>query len=368
MVARITSFCPLMPDKRSLTPPGDYEQFLTETKERIRRAQVRAALAVNGEVILLYWDLGRNILDRQATEGWGSKVIDRLSKDLKRDFPDIKGFSSRNLKYMRKFSQAYPDREIVQRVAALIPWRHNQILLDKVKDYDQRLWYAQKSLANNWSRDILAIQIESNLYQRQGGAVTNFEQTLPQSQSDLARQLIKDPYNFDFLSLGEDAQERDLEKALVDHIREFLLELGVGFAFMGSQYHIEVDGDDYYIDLLFYHVQLRCYVVIDLKVTEFKPEYFGKMNFYVSAVDDMLRHADDNPTIGLVLCRSSKKTTAEYAIRNVSTPIAVATHRLPEKLRQSLPTIEQLEMEIDTVIQEITAQTPEETYLSSDDT
>lgn len=357
-----------MPDKQSLTPPGDYEQFLTETKDRIRRAQVRAALAVNGEVILLYWDLGRNILERQATEGWGSKVIDRLSKDLKRDFPDMKGFSSRNLKYMRKFAQAYPEREIVQRVAALIPWRHNQILLDKVKDYDQRLWYAQKSLANNWSRDILAIQIESDLYQRQGGAVTNFEQTLPQAQSDLARQLIKDPYNFDFLSLGEDAQERELEKALVDHIREFLLELGVGFAFMGSQYHIEVDGDDYYIDLLFYHVQLRCYVVIDLKVTEFRPEYFGKMNFYVSAVDDMLRHADDNPTIGLVLCRSSKKTTAEYAIRNVSTPIAVATHRLPEKLRQSLPTIEQLEMEIDTVIKEITSQTPEETHLSSDDT
>ncbi|MEL7065050.1 MAG: DUF1016 domain-containing protein, partial [Bacteroidota bacterium] len=195
-----------------------------------------------------------------------------------------------------------------------------------------------------------------------------FEQTLPQAQSDLARQLIKDPYNFDFLSLGEDAQERELEKALVDHIREFLLELGVGFAFMGSQYHIEVDGDDYYIDLLFYHVQLRCYVVIDLKVTEFRPEYFGKMNFYVSAVDDMLRHADDNPTIGLVLCRSSKKTTAEYAIRNVSTPIAVATHRLPEKLRQSLPTIEQLEMEIDTVIKEIKSQNPEETHLSSDDT
>lgn len=357
-----------MPDKQSLTPPGDYEQFLTETKDRIRRAQVRAALAVNGEVILLYWDLGRNILERQATEGWGSKVIDRLSKDLKRDFPEMKGFSSRNLKYMRKFAQAYPDREIVQRVAALIPWRHNQVLLDKVKEYDQRLWYAQKSLENSWSRDILAIQIESELYQRQGGAVTNFEQTLPQAQSDLARQLIKDPYNFDFLSLGEDAQERELEKALVDHIREFLLELGVGFAFMGSQYHIEVDGDDYYIDLLFYHVQLRCYVVIDLKVTEFRPEYFGKMNFYVSAVDDMLRHADDNPTIGLVLCRSSKKTTAEYAIRNVSTPIAVATHRLPEKLRQSLPTIEQLEMEIDTVIKEIKSQNPEETHLSSDDT
>ena len=187
-----------MPDKQSLTPPGDYEQFLTETKDRIRRAQVRAALAVNGEVILLYWDLGRNILERQATEGWGSKVIDRLSKDLKRDFPDMKGFSSRNLKYMRKFAQAYPDREIVQRIAALIPWRHNQILLDKVKEYDQRLWYAQKSLENSWSRDILAIQIESDLYQRQGGAVTNFEQTLPQAQSDLARQLIKDPYNFDF--------------------------------------------------------------------------------------------------------------------------------------------------------------------------
>lgn len=345
-----------MPDQPPLVPPDNYDLFFSGLKERIRRAQVRAALAVNAEAILLYWDIGRDILERQANEGWGSKVVDRLSKDLKRDFPDMKGFSSRNLKYMRKFAQSYPDREIVQRCAAQIPWRHNQILLDKVKDHDQRLWYAQKSMENGWSRDILAMQIESNLYQRQGGAVTNFEQTLPKPQSDLARQLIKDPYNFDFLSLGEDAQERELEKALVDHIREFLLELGVGFAFMGSQYHIEVDGDDYYIDLLFYHVQLRCYVVIDLKVTEFRPEYFGKMNFYVSAVDDMLRHADDNPTIGLVLCRSSKKTTAEYAIRNVSTPIAVATHRLPEKLQDSLPTIEQLEMEINAVAEAITAQ------------
>ena len=342
-----------MPD---LIPPSNYDEFLSELKGRIRGAQVRAALAVNGEVILMYWDIGRDILERQAHEGWGSKVIDRLSKDLQRDFPDMKGFSSRNLKYMRKFAEAYPDREMVQRIAAQIPWRHNQVLMDKVKVYDQRLWYAQKSLENGWSRDILAMQIESNLYKRQGGAVTNFEQTLPKPQSDLARQLIKDPYNFDFLSLGDDAQERDLEKALVDHIREFLLELGVGFAFMGSQYHIEVDGDYYYIDLLFYHVQLRCYVVIDLKVTEFRPEYFGKMNFYVSAVDDMLRHADDNPTIGLVLCRSSKKTTAEYAIRNVSTPIAVATHRLPEQLQESLPTIEQLEIEMNAAVEAIEAR------------
>lgn len=342
-----------MPNQPPLIPPSNYEQLLADLKVQIRTAQVKAALAVNQELVLLYWQIGREILTRQAQEGWGKGVIGRLSKDLRREFPEMKGFSPRNLGYMKSFAAAWPDEQFLHQLGAKIPWKHNCVLLDKVKDPDQRGWYIQKTIENGWSRNVLILQIESGLYQRQGGAVTNFAQTLSQPQSDLARQLIKDPYNFDFLSLTEDAQEKDLEKALVNHIREFLLELGVGFAFMGSQYHIEVDGDDYYIDLLFYHVQLRCYVVIDLKVTEFKPEYFGKMNFYVSAVDDMLRHADDHPTIGLVLCRSSKKTTAEYAIRNVSTPIAVATHRLPERLKQSLPTPEQLAMELEAAVSDL---------------
>ena len=345
-----------MPKQPSMIPPNGYEIFLNDLKTRIRTAQIKAAQAINTEVTLLYWKIGCDILQRQKTEGWGSKVIKRLSSDLKREFPELKGFSSRNLLYMRKLAEAYPDREIVQRVAAQIPWRHNQALLDKLKEQEERLWYAQQSLKNGWSRDILVMQIESGLYQRQGKAVTNFEDTLPKPQSDLARQLIKSPYNFDFLSLGKDAQERDLENALVDHIREFLLELGIGFAFLGSQYHLAVDGDDYYIDLLFYHVQLRCYVVIDLKVTDFRPEYFGKMNFYVSAVDDMLRHPDDNPTIGIVLCRSNKKTTAEYALRNVSTPIAVSSHQWPEQLQGSLPSPEQLEMELEAAVKELESQ------------
>ena len=345
-----------MPKQPSMIPPSGYEIFFSDLKKRIRTAQIKAAQAINTEVTLLYWEIGCDILQRQKEEGWGSKVIKRLSSDLKREFPEMKGFSSRNLLYMRKLAEAYPEREIVQRVAAQIPWRHNQALLDKLEVQEERLWYAQQSLENGWSRDILIMQVESGLYQRQGKAITNFADTLPKPQSDLARQLIKSPYNFDFLSLGKDAQERDLENALVDHIREFLLELGIGFAFLGSQYHLTVDGDDYYLDLLFYHVQLRCYVVIDLKVTDFRPEYFGKMNFYVSAVDDMLRHPDDNPTIGIVLCRSNKKTTAEYALRNVSTPIAVSSHQWPEQLQSNLPSPEQLEMELEAAVKELESQ------------
>ena len=333
-----------------------YESFLSDLKIRIRRAQIRAAQAVNTEVTLLYWEIGQDILQRQETEGWGSKVIDRLSKDLKREFPDMKGFSTRNLKYMRKLAEAYPDREIVQRTAAQIPWRHNQVLLEKLKEREKRLWYAQQSLENGWSRDILIMQIESNLYQRQGGAVTNFERTLPKPESDLAQQMIKSPYNFEFLSLGKEVQERELEKALVEHIREFLIELGVGFAFVGSQYRLEVEGDEFFIDLLFYHFKLRRFVVIDLKTTDFKPEYAGKMNFYVAAIDDLLRHPDDNPTIGMVLCRSSKSTIVEYALRDVNTPIAVSTHQLPAQLQDSLPTPGQLEMELETAAREIEAQ------------
>jgi predicted nuclease of restriction endonuclease-like (RecB) superfamily len=339
--------------KDLFTTSGDYDTLLRELKERIQAAQVKAALAVNRELVLLYWQIGREILTRQQQQGWGAKVISKLAHDLQREFPEMKGFSSRNLKYMRAFAEAYPDEQLVQQAAAQIPWFHNCVLLDKVKDSTERLWYIQQTIQYGWSRTILTYQIESGLHRRQGEAVTNFAQTLPNPQSDLARQLLKDPYNFDFLGLRREAQERDLENALVEHIREFLLELGVGFAFVGSQYHLEVGGDDFYIDLLFYHLRLRCYVVIDLKMTEFKPEYSGKMNFYVSAVDDLLRHPDDQPTIGIVLCKSKNKAVAEYALRDVNKPIGISTHQLrgslPKPLQESLPTIEQLEMELNTV-------------------
>jgi len=337
----------------NLSQIGDYDTLLQALKERIQTAQVRAALAVNRELVMLYWQLGREILTRQQQQGWGAKVIERLAQDLQRAFPAMKGFSPRNLKYMRAFAETYPDEPIVQGVLAQITWYHNIALIEKLKAQTERLWYAQKTLEHGWSRNVLVYQIESNLYLRQGGAVTNFDRTLPQPQSDLAQQLIKDPYHFDFLNLGEAAQERDLEKALVAHMRDFLLELGVGFAFVGSQYRLEVGGEDFYIDLLFYHLSLRCYIVIDLKMTEFKPEFSGKMNFYVSAVDDLLRHADDRPTIGIVLCKSKNKAVAEYALRDVNKPIGISTHQLrgslPEPLKSSLPTIEQLEMELNTV-------------------
>lgn len=340
----------------SLKSDDAYKVFLSSLKTRIRQAQVKAALAVNSELTLLYWQIGQDILDRQDKEGWGSKVIARLAKDLKQALPDVRGFSRTNLMYMRAFAVAWPDEQIVQRCAGQIPWRHNQALLDKLNDAEKRLWYAQQSLENGWSRDILIMQIESDLYQRQGGAVTNFERTLPKPESDLAQQMIKSPYNFEFLSLGKEVQERELEKALVEHIREFLIELGVGFAFVGSQYRLEVEGDEFFIDLLFYHFKLRRFIVIDLKTTDFKPEYVGKMNFYVAAIDDILRHPDDNPTIGMVLCRSSKSTIVEYALRDVNTPIAVSTHQLPEQLQDSLPTPDQLEMELEAAAREIEAQ------------
>ncbi|WP_035994984.1 PDDEXK nuclease domain-containing protein [Leptolyngbya sp. KIOST-1] len=345
-----------------LPDEDNYVALLSELKKRIRSAQVKAALAVNRELILLYWQIGREILAQQQVEGWGGKVIERLAQDLKREFPDMQGFSQRNLKYMRAFAEAWPDEQFVHQAGAQIPWKHNCILLEKVKDPTERLWYIQQTVEYGWSRNILTLQIESGLYQRQGGAITNFERTLTPEQSDLAQQLIKDPYNFDFLNLTSATQERDLEKALVERIRDFLLELGVGFAFVGSQYRLEVSGNEYFMDMLFYHLKLRCYVVIDLKVTEFRPEYTGKMNFYVAAVDDLLRHPDDQPTIGIVLCKSKDKTIAEYALRNVNTPIAVTTHSLPDQLKANLPTIEQLEMEIDAAVSELSeeSEAPEE--------
>ena len=348
-----------MPRKLSLFSDNEYVAFLEALKQRIRSAQVKAALAVNRELVLLYWQIGRDILTRQEKEGWGSKVIQQLAKDLKREFPNMKGFSSRNLNYMRAFAQAYPDEQIVQHVAAQIPWFHNCVLLDKVKESEQRLWYAQKTVENSWSRNVLVYQIEGELYQRQGGAVSNFERTLPKPHSDLAMALLKDPYNLEFLPLGEDIQERDLENALVAHIRDFLLELGLGFSFLGSQYHLEIGGEDFYLDLIFYHIHLRCFVVIDLKMGDFKAEYSGKMNLYVSAVDEQLRKEYDQPTIGIILCKSKNRTIAEYALRNINTPIAITTHKLPKPLRESLPSVEQLEMELEAAVSEIEAKSSE---------
>jgi predicted nuclease of restriction endonuclease-like (RecB) superfamily len=336
--------------KQSSFFPDDYNKFLSSLKNRIRAAQIRASLAVNEEMITLYWEIGQEILSRQHQEGYGTKVVDQLARDLKKAFPGLVGFSARNLKYMRAFAEAYPDKSIVQRSVAQLPWRHNIALLEKLKSPEERLWYAQQTLVNGWSRDVLVMQIETRLLERQGSAITNFERTLPRSESDLAAQLLKDPYNFDFLSLTQGTQERELEAALIEHIRDFLMELGVGFAFLGSQYPLMVDNKEYFIDMLFYHVKLHCYIVIELKVGEFTPFYSGQLNFYVSAVDNLLRSPEDRRTIGLILCRSKSDITVEYALQDIQKPIGVATYKLkedlPEPLKGSLPSIEQLEVEL----------------------
>jgi predicted nuclease of restriction endonuclease-like (RecB) superfamily len=323
--------------------PPDYPKLLEEIKARVHASRIRAAVSVNRELIFLYWEIGRLILQRQEAEGWGAKVIDRLAVDLGREFPDQKGFSARNLNYMRKFAGSYPDREIVQQAAAQIPWFHSCVILDKVQDALQREWYTRATIEHGWSRAVLVHQIESDLYGRQGTALTNFQVTLPAPQSDLAQQLIKDPYHFDFLGLGQDISERHLEKALIGRLKDFLIELGKGFAFVGQQYHLDVGGDDYYIDLLFYHLHLRCYVVIDLKVVSFKPEFAGKMNFYLSAVDDRIRHPADQASIGLILCKERNRLVVEYALRDTTKPMGVATYRiLPRKLKGELPTARQI--------------------------
>ena len=333
--------------------PLDYTGWLASLKQRIQSAQQRAALAVNRELVLLYWQIGQDILERQQAQGWGAKVIDRLARDLSAAFPGMKGFSPRNLKYMRAFAQAWPEEAIVQEVLAQLPWYHQLALLDKLKTREDREWYAFKALEHGWSRNILAMQIESRLHQRQGAAQTNFDRHLPSHQSDLARNTLKDPYIFDFLDLGEAAQERDIESALVKHVTRFLLELGAGFAFVARQHRLTVGDEDFYIDLLFYHLKLRCYVVIELKATPFKPEYAGQLNFYLSAVDADIKASDDNPTIGLLLCQSHNKTVAEYALRGIDKAMGIADYQLvraiPANLSASLPTIEQIEMELQQV-------------------
>lgn len=331
--------------------PSDYSGLLTELKERIAAARLKAAFAVNSELILLYWQIGHDILQRQRVEGWGAKIVDRLAADLRRAFPEMTGLSARNLKYMRAFAEAYPDNEFVQQVAAQLPWGHAMVLLDRVKKRDEREWYMRQAIENGWSRNVLVHQIESKLYKRQGNALTNFSRTLPAQQSDLAQQIIKDPYNFEFLSLSAEMQERDLERGLLEHLRSLILELGKGFAFVGSQYHLEIGGKDYYLDLLFYHLRLRCFVVFELKMEEFKPEFAGKMNFYLSAVDDQVKHADDQPSIGVILCKGRNSIVVEYALRDTSKPMGVAQYRLtpapalPAKLRRELPTMDDLASE-----------------------
>jgi predicted nuclease of restriction endonuclease-like (RecB) superfamily len=343
-------------------PPG-YGPFLEDLKSRIQAARVKAAISANRELIALYWDIGKSIIERQRAEKWGKAVVERLATDLQKAFPGIEGFSSRNIWRMRAFHLAWTeeigklprpvagaDGQNLPQAVAEIPWGHNVWLLEKIQEPVERLWYAQCTLSHGWSRAVLAHQIETDLYRRQGKAVTNFERTLPPPQSDLAQQTIKDPYVFDFLALAENARERDLERGLLEHIRKFLLELGVGFAFVGSQVHLEVEGEDFYLDLLFYHLRLRCFVVIDLKMEPFKPEFAGKMNFYLSAVDARLRHSGDQPSIGIILCKTRKRLIAEYALRNTRTPIGVSqymlTRTVPSELKSSLPSVSELEKEL----------------------
>ena len=333
-----------------IDPPAGYADWLADLKGRIHGAQQRATLAVNRELVLLYWQIGRDILQRQAAQGWGAKVIERLAHDLRVAFPQMKGFSPRNLKYMRAFAEAWPEAEFVQAVLAQLPWYHQLALLDKLSSPDERRWYADQAIQHHWSRNVLVMQMETRLHERSGSAISNFDERLPKPQSDLARESLKDPYRFDFLGLTDEAQEREIEHALVKHVTEFLLELGAGFAFVGRQVLLDVGGEEFFIDLLFYHLKLRCYVVVELKAGKFKPEHLGQLGFYLAAVDRQVKSEHDQSTIGLLLCKSKNKVVAEYALGDKSQPMGVAEYRLieslPAELQTSLPSIEQIENEL----------------------
>ena len=332
--------------------PSGYAALLDDIKARVRAAQLKAGLAVNRELVLLYWHIGREILKRQKQEGWGAKVVDRLSRDLGREIPEMTGFSPRNLLFMRSFAAEYADEAKVKQLVSQLPWGHIVRLLQMVTNPVEREWYARAAIEHGWSRNVLVHQIDTDLYRRHGKAITNFKRTLPSPQSDLAQQVLKDPYTFDFLTLGPAARERDLERGLVRHVARFLLELGAGFAFVGEQQRLEVSGKEFLIDLLFYHTRLHSYVVVELKAGEFKPEYAGQLNFYLSAVDDRLKSKDDKPSIGILLCAAKDKLVVEYALRDLRKPIGVAewktrlTRSLPRELKPSLPTVAQLEAEL----------------------
>jgi predicted nuclease of restriction endonuclease-like (RecB) superfamily len=332
---------------QNLSTPSGYNELLQELKGHIREAQVRAAMAVSRELVLLYWTIGREIGRRFEQQGWGTKIVDRLARDLQNEFPGVEGFSPRNLRYMRSLADAWPETEILQQLIAKLPWGHNIRVLDKVKDRATREWYLRAALEYGWSQNVLSLQIDTQLHEREGKALTNFQRTLPPPGSDLAKQILKDPYNFDFLSLAKDAEEREIERGLLLHLRDLLLELGRGFAFVGSQVPLTVADDTFYLDLLFYHLRLHCYFVIELKTGKFKPEWAGKLGFYLSAVDDIFRTEPDAPTIGLLLCETHNSAVVEYALRDVAKPIGVSTFRvsgeLPAPVRSELPTVEALQ-------------------------
>ncbi|VVO50276.1 Putative nuclease YhcG [Pseudomonas fluorescens] len=330
--------------------PEGYADWLTQLKGDIIQARQRAALAVNAELVQLYHRIGIEIQQRQETKGWGAKVIERLALDLKDAFPEIRGFSSRNLKYMAFFAQHCPDGQFGQQAAAQLPWFHVVTLLTKLDSSAEREWYAQQTVLQGWSRSTLELNIKSGLQRRQGSAVTNFVTRLPAADSALAQETLKDPYLFDFLGLGHDAQEREIEEGLIRHITRFLLELGAGFAFVGRQFRLEVGGDEFFIDLLFYHTRLKCYVVVELKATAFKPEHAGQLNFYLAAVDAQIKAEDDKPTIGLLLCKQHNRLVAEYALSGIDKPIGVAEYQLlrdlPDTLGRNLPSIAEIEAEL----------------------
>lgn len=347
--------------KKSDVSENEYQTTLADLKRQIRESQLKAAVGINKELICLYWAIGKTIVEKQEHSGWGTKIIEKLAKDIQSAFPGIEGFSRTNIFRMRAFYIAYlsnpPAGGQLQggppEILLCIPWRHNSVLIEKLKKHEERMWYAQNTLEHGWSRSVLEIMIENSIHTRQGKAVTNFRATLPAPQSDLAQNALKDPYVFDFITLHENFVEKELEAGLIAHIQKFLLELGHGFSFMGSQYPIIVDGDTSYIDLLFYHVKLRCFVVIELKARGFKPEDAGQLNFYLSAVDDILKHHTDNPTIGILLCKTRSKVKAEYAFRHINRPIAAVeyetmlTKALPEELKSSLPTVKEIEEELE---------------------
>lgn len=326
-----------------------YKEIFENVKTEILKSQYKAMQVINKELIFMYWHIGKIILDNSK---WGDKFIDNLSIDLKLNFPEIKGFSTRNLKYMRKIAEIYPDFKFVQQVVAQIPWGHNIVLMDKIKNFEERFWYIKQTIENGWSRNLLSIQIETNLYERQAISekVTNFQNTLPDIQSDLAIQTLKDPYIFDFISLKGKVKEKEIENAMINKIKDVLIELGTGFAFVGNQYKLTVGDKDYFIDLLFYHLKLKCYIVVELKAREFEPIDAGQINFYLSAIDDLVKDKSDNQTIGLLLCKNKDKFTAEYALKDINKPIGVSEYKIledmPEYLQKQLPKVEDIELHI----------------------
>jgi predicted nuclease of restriction endonuclease-like (RecB) superfamily len=339
-----------MKKKDALTFPADYAEWLADLKRRIHGARQRALLSVNAEQIRLYHSIGRDILERQQQQGWGAKVINRLSSDLRATFPEMKGLSTSNLKYMRFFAQECPELIIGQQSADQFPWFHIVALLTKLTDPELRAWYAREALERSWTRDALEINIKNRLHLRQGAAVTNFSKQLPAAEAGLATQILKDPYHFDFLGMGDEAHELAIEQALIRHITRFLLELGTGFAFVGRQFRLQVGGEEFFIDLLFYHTRLKCYVVVELKAGAFKPEHAGQLNFYLNVVDGQIKADDDKPTIGLLLCKTRNRLVAEYALSGINKPMGVAEYQLvralPDPLDTSLPSIEELETEL----------------------